>query len=68
MADSQNVGNVLLPRNQSRHGGSDWVVSPDFLRAVKVEHDTEPECFDVDLEVIESVLLAFERVCKRGPV
>lgn len=50
------------PRNRSRQGTADWILDPSFLRKVKDEHDTEPECYDVDWEVIETILLAEERL------
>jgi hypothetical protein len=45
----------------------DWIIEPSFLKKVKTAVDSVPEHYDLDMEQIEEVLLALEKVNEMMP-
>lgn len=56
---------LRFPRQTPRRDG-DWIIDVTFLRQVKLAHDAVPEHYDIDLEQIEEVLIALEKVLSNG--
>lgn len=56
-----NVPHVKFPRAEASDSSSGWIINPAHLRKVKRSVDARQQV-DMDMEQIEEVLLAIEKV------